>query len=177
LVHATDAGARVGLVVDLSDSLVLTGVLVGACLPNVFAAFTMLSVDRGARAIITEVRLQFARAPLLMRGELTQVVDGVTYPNPVRCVKIATEAAIQEMVLPGMLAVFVPVCCGMLLGPKGTVGILAGALGGCFMLALTMATAGGAWDNAKKWCEKCAEEGEPLPAPARRGAAPGREGT
>lgn len=149
-------------VVDLSDSIVLTGVLIGACLPYIFAALTMLSVDRGARAIITEVRLQFATAPLLMKGHATQVVDGHTYPDSTRCVQIATEAAIQEMVLPGVLAVFVPVIIGFLLGGKGTVGILAGGLGGCFMLALTMATTGGAWDNAKKWNEKCASEGEPV---------------
>lgn len=172
LVHASDTGAIVSRVVDLSDSLVLTGVLIGACLPNLFAAFTMLSVDRGARAIITEVRLQFARAPMLMRGQLTQVVDGVTYPNPVRCVQIATTAAIQEMVLPGVLAVFVPVAIGLLLGAKGSVGLLAGALAGSFMLALMMATAGGAWDNSKKWCEKCAEEGEPI----RTRGAPRGEG-
>ena len=150
-------------VVDLSDALVLTAVLLGACLPYIFAALTMLSVDRGARAIITEVRLQFATAPKLMLGEATQCVDGHMYPDSTRCVQIATEAAIQEMVLPGVLAVFVPVIIGFLLGPKGTTGLLAGALGGCFMLALTMATAGGAWDNAKKWCERCAVEGAPVP--------------
>ncbi len=66
------------------------------------------------------------------------------------------------MVLPGVLAVFVPVIIGFLLGPKGMCGLLGGALGGCFMLALTMATSGGAWDNAKKWNEKCAEDGEPV---------------
>jgi len=150
-------------VVDLSDALVLTAVLIGACLPYIFAALTMLSVDRGARAIITEVRLQFATAPKLMLGDATQVVDGHMYPDSTRCVQIATEAAIQEMVLPGVLAVFVPVVIGFILGPKGTTGLLAGALGGCFMLALTMATAGGAWDNAKKWCERCAVEGAPVP--------------
>ena len=150
-------------VVDLSDALVLTAVLLGACLPYIFAALTMLSVDRGARAIITEVRLQFATAPRLMLGDATQCVDGHMYPDSTRCVQIATEAAIQEMVLPGVLAVFVPVVIGFILGPKGTTGLLAGALGGCFMLALTMATAGGAWDNAKKWCERCAVEGAPVP--------------
>jgi H(+)-translocating pyrophosphatase len=148
-------------VADLSDSVVLAGVLVGAGLPMIFAALTMLSVDRGSRAIITEVRLQFATAPKLMKGDLTQVVDGHTYPDSTRCVVIATEAAIQEMVLPGVLAVFVPVAVGFLLGPKGTCGMLAGALGGCFMLATTMATAGGAWDNAKKWATRCGEDGEP----------------
>jgi H(+)-translocating pyrophosphatase len=122
-------------VADLSDAVVLAGVLVGAGLPMIFAALTMLSVDRGARAIITEVRLQFATAPLLMKGALTQVVNGHTYPDSTRCVVIATEAAIQEMILPGVLAVFVPVAVGFLLGPKGTCGMLAGALGGCFMRA------------------------------------------
>jgi H(+)-translocating pyrophosphatase len=149
-------------VVDFSDSLVLTGVLFGAALPYIFGALTMLSVDRGARAIITEVRLQFATAPLLMKGQLTQTVDGHVYPDSTRCVEIATTAAIQEMILPGVLAVFVPVIIGFVLGPKGTAGLLGGALGGCFMLALTMATTGGAWDNAKKWCEKCAEDGQPI---------------
>ena len=149
-------------ILDLSSSTVLTGVLLGACLPYIFAALTMLSVDRGARAIITEVRLQFATAPNLMRGAEEQIVDGHKYPDSTRCVAIATEAAIQEMVLPGVLAVFVPIVIGFLLGPKGTVGLLAGGLGGCFMLALTMATSGGAWDNAKKWNEKCASEGEPV---------------
>ena len=165
--YSTDTITRIA---DLSDSVVLTGVLIGAALPMIFAALTMLSVDRGARAIITEVRLQFATAPMLMRGHLTQVVEGHTYPDVSRCVRIATEAAIQEMVLPGVLAVFIPVCIGFILGPKGTCGILAGGLGGCFMLALTMATAGGAWDNAKKWCEKCADEGEPV------ATAEGKEG-
>ena len=137
-------------IVDLSDSLVLTGVLLGACLPYAFGSLTMLSVDRGARAIITEVRLQFATAPGLMAGMLTQTVDGRVYPDSTRCVQIATAAAIREMLLPGVLAVFAPVAVGFILGPRGLVGLLAGALGGCFMLALTMATTGGAWDNAKK---------------------------
>lgn len=147
--------------VPVSNPIVLSGILIGAGLPFVFGALTMLSVDRGARAIITEVRLQFATAPALMKGAKTQEVDGEVYPNPVRCVRIATEAAIQEMVLPGMLAVFVPVGVGFLLGPLGLGGLLSGSLATCFMLALMMANAGGAWDNSKKWCEKCAIDGEP----------------
>jgi len=147
--------------VQLQDPTVLAGILIGAGVPFVFGALTMLSVDRGARAIITEVRLQFATAPELMKGALTQKVDGVTYPDSTRCVRIATEAAIQEMLLPGMLAVFTPIICGYLLGPRGLTGVLGGALAVCFMLALMMANAGGAWDNSKKWCEKCAEDGEP----------------
>lgn len=154
-------------VVDVKDAITLSGVLIGCGLPFVFGALTMLSVDRGARAIIVEVRLQFARAPALKQPmeDTTQKItgsDGNLYPNTERCVKIATEAAIQEMVLPGALAVFIPVGVGFLLGPKGLGGLLAGALGTCFMLALTMATAGGAWDNSKKWNEKCALDGEPI---------------
>ena len=147
--------------VQLQDPTVLAGILIGAGVPFVFGALTMLSVDRGARAIITEVRLQFAMAPELMKGAKSQVVDGVTYPDSTRCVRIATEAAIQEMVLPGMLAVFTPIIMGFLLGPRGLTGVLGGSLAVCFMLALMMANAGGAWDNSKKWCEKCGEEGEP----------------
>jgi K(+)-stimulated pyrophosphate-energized sodium pump len=154
-------------VVDVKDAITLSGVLIGCGLPFVFGALTMLSVDRGARSIIVEVRRQFATAPELLdlpkerTNDLLRGSDGKMYPDAERCVQIATEAAIQEMVLPGMLAVFVPVGCGFLLGPKGLGGLLAGSLGTCFMLALTMANAGGAWDNAKKWCEKCANEGEP----------------
>ena len=149
--------------VSVGNPIVLSGVLIGCALPYIFGALTMLSVDRGARAVITEVRLQFATAPRLMKGDLTQVVDGHTYPDSTRCVALATEAAIQEMLMPGMLAVFLPVGTGFLLGPLGLGGLLAGIIGTCFMLALTMSNAGGAWDNSKKWCEKCAEDGEPLP--------------
>jgi len=147
--------------VEIQDPIVLAGILIGAGVPFIFGALTMLSVDRGARAIITEVRLQFATAPELMKGARQQLVDGEMYPNSEKCVRIATEAAIQEMVLPGILAVFTPVTMGFLLGPRGLTGVLAGSLAVCFMLALMMANAGGAWDNSKKWCEKCAEDGEP----------------
>ncbi|RYY34978.1 sodium-translocating pyrophosphatase, partial [archaeon] len=153
-------------VVDLKDAITLSGVLIGCGLPFVFGALTMLSVDRGARSVIVEVRRQFAMCPQLLElpaeraHDRVKGVDGQLYPDSQRCVQIATEAAIQEMVLPGVLAVFVPVAIGFLLGPKGLGGLLAGGLGTCFMLALTMANAGGAWDNAKKWCEKSASEGE-----------------
>jgi len=152
--------------VQLQDPTVLAGILIGAGVPFIFGALTMLSVDRGARAIITEVRLQFALAPKLMQGAPFEdvVENGVTtrYPDSTKCVRIATEAAIQEMVLPGMLAVFTPIIMGFLLGPRGLTGVLAGSVAVCFMLALLMANAGGAWDNSKKWCEKCGEEGEPI---------------
>lgn len=152
--------------VNLNNAVTLSGILIGCGLPFVFGALTMLSVDRGARSIIVEVRRQFATCPMLLQmpaekaHERVTGLDGKLYPDANRCVQIATEAAIQEMVLPGLLAVFVPVAIGFLLGPFGLGGLLAGSLGTCFCLALTMANAGGAWDNAKKWCEKCAAEGE-----------------
>jgi H(+)-translocating pyrophosphatase len=151
--------------VDLKQPLVLVGVLIGAMLPFVFAALTMLSVDRSARSIITEVRRQFGECPELLDSDedptrkITK--NGVEYPDHGKCVAIATSSAIEEMLLPGSLAVFVPVIIGFLLGPMGLAGLLVGSLTSGFMLALTMSNAGGAWDNAKKWVEKCAAEGEP----------------
>jgi Na+/H+-translocating membrane pyrophosphatase len=172
--------------VALNNAYVLVGTLLGAMLPFLFAALTMLSVDRSARAIITEVRLQFAQCPQLMMKpgqteeeyaaefEARQVNDptdandgkirgddGEFYPNNNRCVAIATDSAIQEMLLPGTIAVFSPVVVGLALGAGALAGMLVGSLGSGFMLALTMSNAGGAWDNAKKWVEKCASEGEP----------------
>jgi K(+)-stimulated pyrophosphate-energized sodium pump len=153
----------------LSEPVVLTGVLLGAMLPFIFASLTMLSVNKAAQAIIAEVRAQFSACPkLLTFGEGDDAiyrphlgVNGKMYPDSDRCVKIATESAVAEMMLPGLLAVFFPVIIGFLLGTLGLAGLLVGALTSGFMLALTMANAGGAWDNAKKWVEKCAKEGEP----------------
>merc|ERR1719223_138142 len=136
--------------IDLKEPVVLAGLLLGATLPFVFAALTMLSVDKSARAIITEVRHQFAIAPELLRGAASQTVNGHKYPDSSRCVTIASTAAIQEMVLPGTLAVFTPPAVGFLMGTLGLAGLLGGSLTSGFMLALTMANAGGAWDNSKK---------------------------
>jgi H(+)-translocating pyrophosphatase len=172
---------------SLSHPAVLAGTLIGAMLPFLFGALTMLSVDRSARAIITEVRLQFAQCPYLMirEGQTEEEyeadfnarkiddinsphdgkikgTDGHYYPDSNRCVAIATTSAVQEMVLPGTMAVFAPVVVGYLLGGPALAGMLIGSLTSGFMLALTMSNAGGAWDNAKKWVEKCASEGEPL---------------
>lgn len=176
--------------VNLRDPNVLVGALIGAMLPFLFAALTMLSVDKSARAMISEVRLQFAQCPDLMMqdgeteeeyqkkfdeqqikdpesenfGKLKVTLGGEDryFPDSERCVAIATESAIQEMILPGTLAVFSPPIMGYLLGAAALAGMLVGALTSGFMLALTMANAGGAWDNAKKWVEKCASEGEPI---------------
>jgi H(+)-translocating pyrophosphatase len=130
--------------VQLNNAITLAGILIGCGLPFVFGALTMLSVDRGARSIIVEVRRQFATCPDLLElpaeraYEQVKGLDGKMYPDANRCVQIATEAAIQEMVLPGILAVFVPVGVGYLLGPFGLGGLLAGSLGTCFCLALTV---------------------------------------
>jgi len=177
--------------VGVSDPTVIIGALIGAMLPFVFAALTMLSVDRAARAIITEVRLQFSQAPDLVKQDweteddyeakyirlrdaykaevgaeasMNRIkgIDGNLYPDSNRCVAIATQSAIYEMILPGGAAILSPVIIGYLLGAASLGGLLIGSLTSGFMLALTMSNAGGAWDNAKKWVEKCGSEGEPL---------------
>ena len=153
---------------SLDKPVVLAGVLIGAMLPFVFAALTMLSVNKAAQAIIAEVRRQFSACPELLRLEegSDEIYephtgsDGKSYPNSANCVAIATTSAVAEMVLPGVAAIFAPVIVGFLLGTLGLAGLLVGALSSGFMLALTMSNAGGAWDNAKKWVEKCAREGE-----------------
>lgn len=236
----------------LDDPVVLTGVLIGASLPFVFAALTMLSVNTAAKAIIDQVRLHFAKKPELLEDnsgdqvsfkvvapeaaaqdgeengegaaadagdvvvaegtpahELFEVTEaGVLRARPVmadktvtgtqrfeievsvvkeavvedeekaaddamdaifasvsaedseECVKIATAAAVEEMILPGLIAVFAPIVAGFLLGTPGLAGLLVGSLTSGFMLALTMSNAGGAWDNAKKLVEKIASSGD-----------------
>lgn len=140
--------------VSIEEPTVLSGAFIGACLPFLFAAITMLSVGRSAEAIIYEVREQFNQHPELKTASVTHVQLPEGVPNYERCVAIATEASIVEMVIPGVMAVFAPTVVGYLLGSKALAGMLAGALIAGFMLAVTMANAGGAWDNAKKFVEK-----------------------
>jgi H(+)-translocating pyrophosphatase len=141
----TAAGLQ-GIAVDLNNPIVLSGMLIGAMLPYIFAALTMLSVGQSAETIILEVRSQFYEKP--------GILQGTEEPNYDKCVAISTEAAIEEMLIPGMLAIFVPAIVGFLLGVMALGGLLVGALCSGFMLAITMANAGGAWDNAKKYVEK-----------------------
>jgi H(+)-translocating pyrophosphatase len=133
--------------IDIAEVEVLCGLLFGAMLPFVFAALTMLAVGRSATAIIVEVRRQFAgdNGAKIMAREMK--------PDAEKCVTIATQAALVEMVIPGVITVVSPLFLGFLLGPKGLAGVLVGALVSGFMLAVSMANAGGAWDNAKKWVE------------------------
>ena len=128
------------LVVD-----VLLGFLIGALMPFVFSALTMGAVGRAAMAMVNEVRRQFREHPGIM--------DGSESPDPERAVAIATDGAVREMVLPGAIAVAVPVAVGVLIGPDALGGLLVGSIGAGALLALMMANAGGAWDNAKKYIE------------------------
>jgi K(+)-stimulated pyrophosphate-energized sodium pump len=123
----------------------LPGILIGSMLPYLFSALTMLAVGKAAHEIVVEVRRQFSQIPGLM--------DGTGPPDYKACVGICTEAALREMILPGALAVAVPLVVGYLLGKEALAGLLIGTTSSGFLLAVMMANAGGAWDNAKKWIE------------------------
>ena len=131
--------------VDLLDHKVIVGVLFGAMLPFLFSAFTMKAVGRAAMSIVNEVRRQFREIPGLM--------EGTSEPDYTECVDIATKGALKEMIVPGVMAVAAPLATGFILGVEALGGMLIGAVGAGFMLAIMMATAGGAWDNAKKYVE------------------------
>jgi K(+)-stimulated pyrophosphate-energized sodium pump len=130
----------------LNDPQVLGGMFLGGIFPFLVAALTMTAVGEAAFDIIHEIRRQFREIPGLM--------EGTAQPDNARCVDIATRAALRKMVLPGVLAVAAPVVVGFGIGPEALGGMLGGALLGGVLLALTMANAGGAWDNAKKYIEK-----------------------
>ena len=133
---------------SLTEPLVVIGLLVGASLPFVVAAMTMKSVGRAAEDMITEIRRQFREIDGLLEGR-----DGVE-PDSATCVEISTKAALREMVMPGVVAVSAPVIIGILLGSAALGGALAGATASGVLMALFMANAGGAWDNAKKAIEQ-----------------------
>ena len=130
---------------SLMNPVVLVGLFIGACLPFVFAALTMNSVGRAAQSVGLEVRRQFR--------EITGLMEGKADPDYARCVDLCTKASLKEMVLPTVIAVVTPIVVGMILGFKGVVGLLAGATVTGFLMAIYMANAGGAWDNAKKYIE------------------------
>ncbi|MGH2625107.1 MAG: sodium/proton-translocating pyrophosphatase, partial [Anaerolineales bacterium] len=131
--------------IDLTESRVIVGLFLGGCVPFLIAALTMKAVGRAAFGMVQEVRRQFR--------EIKGLMEGTAKPDTARCVEIATAAALREMVVPGVMAVVLPPVVGFSLGPEALGGFLAGAtLMGVF-LALMMANAGGAWDNAKKYIE------------------------
>ena len=133
---------------SLTNPEVVIGLLIGGALPFLVAAMTMKSVGRAAEDMITEIRRQFREIDGLLEGR-----EGVE-PDSATCVDISTQAALREMILPGLVAVASPVVIGVILGPEALGGTLAGATATGVLLALFMANAGGAWDNAKKAIEQ-----------------------
>jgi K(+)-stimulated pyrophosphate-energized sodium pump len=143
--------------VDILDPRLITGLFLGAMLPYLFSALSMLAVGSAAQAIVDEVRRQFR--------EIKGIMEGKAEPDYERCVGISTDSAIRQMIAPGLIAVAVPVglavlaligqgnFIGQLVGRETIIGMLVGSLISSFMLAVMMANAGGAWDNAKKYIE------------------------
>jgi len=135
-----------GFALNLNEPLVLIGLFIGGIFPFLVAALTMTAVGDAAFEMIKEIRRQFREIPGLMEGKAE--------PDHARCIEIATTAALKKMILPGLLATSAPVVVGFGLGAQALGGMLAGALVCCVLMALMMANAGGAWDNAKKHVEK-----------------------
>ncbi|MDD4145983.1 MAG: sodium-translocating pyrophosphatase [Clostridia bacterium] len=132
---------------NILNPAVVAGLFLGGALPFLFSALTMGAVGRAASQMIDEVRRQFK--------EIDGLMEGTAKPEYAKCVSISTDAAIKEMIIPGLLAIVVPIVVGITpgLGKEGLGGLLAGALVAGFLLAIMMANAGGAWDNAKKYIE------------------------
>ena len=132
--------------IDLLDYKVIVGLLIGGMLPFLFSSMTMDSVSKAAYKMIEEVRRQFRTIP--------GILEGTAEPDYTTCVGISTQAALKEMLVPGIMAVVVPIIVGLILGPTALGGLIAGALVTGVMLAIFMANSGGAWDNAKKYIEE-----------------------
>ena len=134
-----------GVGINLLQPEILVGLVIGAMLPFIFSALTMQAVGRAAQGIVDEVRRQFREIPGLMEGTAT--------PDSARCVDISTQSALREMIVPGLMAVVAPIATGFILGEAALGGLLIGSVASGFMLAIMMASAGGTWDNAKKYVE------------------------
>ena len=131
--------------IDLLNPIVVVGLFIGSMLPFLFSAMTMNSVGKAANQMIEEVRRQFR--------EDKGIMAGTSKPDYKRCVSISTGAALKEMIMPGVMAIVAPIAVGIILGPAALGGMLAGSLAAGVLLAIMMANAGGAWDNAKKYIE------------------------
>ncbi|MFW0967720.1 MAG: sodium-translocating pyrophosphatase [Thermacetogeniaceae bacterium] len=144
--------------IDILDPYVIVGLLIGGMLPFFFCAMTMGAVGKAAGKMVEEVRRQFR--------EIKGLLEGTATPDYVRCVAISTEAAIREMIAPGLLAVIAPVLVGFILGAEALGGMLAGSIVSGVCLAIMLANSGGAWDNAKKYIEEGNYGGKHSPAHA-----------
>ncbi len=130
---------------SIIDPVILAGLIIGAGLPFIFSSMALKAVGIAAFGIVNEVRRQFREIPGLM--------EGTGEPDYARCVDISTQESLRQMIAPGFLAVFAPVVVGIVLGPAALGAMLIGATSAGFLIAITMATAGGSWDNAKKFIE------------------------
>ncbi len=160
--HVRALNNMAAMSLDLTSSGVLIGILIGSILPFLVGATTMTAVGKAAGAIVEEIARQFKEIPGLREGKAE--------PQPAKIVDIATAAALREMVIPGMIAILAPVAIGYLLGPQALAGMLAGAMAVGASMALFMANAGGAWDNAKKYIEKGGLVGHPKGSDAHKAA-------
>ena len=142
----TVAANSTDFLLQLNSAKVLIGLFIGGTIPFLIASLTMTAVGDAAFEMIEEVRRQFK--------EIKGLLEGKAEPDTAKCVDIATTAALKKMILPGVIAVAAPVLVGFLISPEALGGMLGGALLGCVLMALMMANAGGAWDNAKKHVEK-----------------------
>ncbi len=143
-------------IIDVSVPNVFIGLLIGAMLPFLFCSITMMAVGKAAYSIVHEVRRQFK--------EIAGLMEGTVEPDYTSCIAISTHSALREMIVPGILAVAAPLAVGFVLGPEALGGLLVGSLASGFLLAVTMANSGGAWDNAKKYIEQGHLGGKGSPA-------------
>ncbi|MBP5636741.1 MAG: sodium-translocating pyrophosphatase [Bacteroidales bacterium] len=132
--------------ITLMNPSVLVGIFIGSMMAFLFCGLTMNAVGRAAQKMVVEVRRQFR--------EILGILEGKQRPDYTSCVRISTKAAQQEMIFPSLLAIIAPMLVGVILGPAGVIGLLAGGLGAGFVLAIFLANSGGAWDNAKKFVEE-----------------------
>ncbi len=143
--YLEEAGEKL-LTISLTDVETVVGLLLGALMPFVIASLTMQAVGRTGNKMVIEIRRQF--------NEIKGLMEGQVKPDSDRCIDIVTRGALLEMILPGILAVIVPLLIGFLMGPEALGGFLAGATASGVLLGIFMANAGAAWDNAKKWIEE-----------------------
>ena len=165
--HVRSGMGEPPMLIEITDPAVVIGLFLGGILPFFIGALTMTAVGRAAGEMVEEIRRQFREIPGLLEG-----AEGAK-PDNARCVDISTKAALREMVLPGAVAVTSPVVIGFALGAEALGGALAGATLAGVLLALMMANAGGAWDNAKKFIEKGELEGEGKGSEAHHAAVVG----